>query len=246
MQLTKNIWRRTACALLALLVFSCSPAGKDGGEVNVLQLIPTGTTDVAIMTLAAPPQFFELSQKLQDAMRKDPQWFMSYRASVPPGEPLPYHPKLGMTEAEYHEYSLLMSQLAMQRSGKAVLDVQQRDSLFSISTADSAIAGLNGIVIDLGHDQVTTPFGVTHQRTEIDNEGVDAPTGPWRGVQWGLQRRDIASGESVSVKFAIGKLEESGQGILYYNATRIDSSGNGNRILYVLYYDLDGSFPPDR
>ncbi len=54
------------------------------------------------------PKQAELTAKFQAGIRENQEWFMVYIKTVPEGEPMPYHPNLGMTNDEYNEFHNLM------------------------------------------------------------------------------------------------------------------------------------------
>ncbi|MEM7033757.1 MAG: hypothetical protein AAF629_29705, partial [Chloroflexota bacterium] len=77
---------------------------------EVYKLLPTGTTLVDIMELATPPRLEELFVKFQTSIQQDREWWTNYVQQATPGQPLPYHEKMGLREDEYFEVLSLQNQ----------------------------------------------------------------------------------------------------------------------------------------
>ena len=100
-----------------------------------------------------------------------------------------------------------------------------------------------GIELDLKKDEVRTPMGIASVRSSIARDAKgQAATGPWGGVQWKLEPKidagaDLQTMSVTSIRFYLRRLD-NGDGILYYNARKIESGVEVARVLTVLYYPL--------
>jgi hypothetical protein len=188
------------------------------------------------MELKAPPRLEELMKRLQEAAAKDPDWWLAHIQKAKKGEPLPYDERLGLTKAEYEEMSDLDKKMTLGKVKTAKVRVSREGQRSVLSFGDE-LPGLKEVVLDLKADTVTTSFGVTTDRSEIKASEGQKATGPWDGIQWKLQKFEEQPMRATSVKFALGKLKESGRGILYYDVKQIGEKSK-NVFYYVLVYDL--------
>lgn len=228
-----GLWIALVLALAGLLI----PTGQAQSADAIRDLIPRGVVQVDIMEVGAWPRQIELAARLQASVAAHPEWWVEYVAKAPPGQPLPYHPRLGLTEAEYQEFLELSSSMQMVKVADGTLNFVWDSPTHIRLIGEGSLADLTGITIDLAADRVETPFAILRERTEINNTDVDSPTGPWRGIQWKFEHLtpDLSSG--AVVKLALGRRDEDGRGILYYNARRIKGR-SAQSVRYVLYYDL--------
>lgn len=179
--------------------------------VNPALYVPAPGTYQAQAVVSAPsPELEALTNKITTAVRADPAWFRIYSAEHP-GE-LPYHPNLGLTEAEYRRFLVLTRQIGLREVGRVALTVTRRaDGGLALSAAGPG-ARLNGVVLYPDRNRVDTPFGPLASRSVIDNPEQQSPTGPWRGVQW--SNRGSASLRPVRIAFG---RRARGDMILFYD-----------------------------
>jgi hypothetical protein len=206
-----------------------------------LRLIPTGSVRVDVLQLTAPPRLLELTGKFQQAIGKDPEWWLNYARQAKPGQPLAYHPKLGLTRAEYDEFLRLGKQMVVKKAGEGTITVRALgDGRFTLDGGQTA-PELTGIEIDLKKNAVRTPYGTATDRGEIRaNRATQTATGPWSGVVWKYEKQGAVFGTGTSASLAFGRPQESGKGILYYQVTRIEPGAQPLQITRVLTYDLPG------
>jgi hypothetical protein len=206
---------------------------------SVLALIPTGTVRVTVMNLVSPPRLEQLTARFQAAVQKEPGWWSEYMvANARPGEPLPYHPGFGITEAEYDEMLGLFGQMRLAPAAEVEMTVHASgDRRFRLN-GGRHLPELTGIVIDLGRNRVETPFGATTTRNPIAASERQQATGPWTGVSWKYDGVDETAMSGAHVRLALGRLEESGRGILTYDAGRLHEGVVQARVKRTLTYDL--------
>lgn len=195
-----------------------------------------GRVIVDVMEIGGPPRANELAQRLQQAARENPGFWLEHAKRPKPGEPLPYDSRLGLSEAEYKEFLSLAKKLTMRKKAEAALVVATEDNEVFVLDGGEALPDFTGIVIDLKGDLVRTPFGVLTERSEIDAP-EDSAFGAWVGTQWKLNDFDPSGITGTAAKLAVGKLRQSGRSVIYYDVRRISLDGK-TRISHVLNYDM--------
>lgn len=217
---------------MSLILSGCRPEPP----FPLREVIPEGPVQVDVMQLGLPRRAVEIVQRLEAHLAEHPEWWSEHVRSAPEGEPIPYDPRMGISEAEYLEFLELASAGTLNKVGEATLDFQWVSSRRVRLGAEGELAALNGIEIDVVLQRATTPFGTLPERVEIDNRSESSPTGPWRGVQWSgeVVAPDLSFG--ASVQLAIGRLSRDDRAILYYDAHWIDGDLI-ERVSLILFYE---------
>jgi hypothetical protein len=216
-----------------LLAQQTAPASDVG------DLLPADGTTVDVMERKVPPRMMELTKKLEDAIGKDPDWWLAHLRKAKPGEPVSYDPRLGVTKKEYEEYIALRKKITLTKVRTAKVRVQRGGQRIMLSFGED-LPAMKEVVLDLKADTVRTPFGVTTERSRIKASDGQTATGPWDGIQWRLEKVEKEPATRTSVSFAVGKLKDSGRGILIYEVRRVaEKSKTGAS--YILQYDLKKS-----
>lgn len=215
-----------------------SPAHAD--SVDPRDVLFEGARVVDVMELTAPTRLSELGARLQQAVARNPDWWIDQVRKAKPGEPVPYDSLLGLTEPEYREFSSLSKQRGMRKKSEDTLVVTRELDDVYVLEGGPTLSNLTGIRIDLMRDLIETPLGVARERSEI-HAPEDSPLGAWNGVQWKLEEAGADSVTGTVVKLALGKQVRSGRGVLYYDAKRV-TSDEIVQITRVLTFDP----PPKR
>lgn len=212
---------------------------------------PTNTIIKAkVMALSTSKELTLISQKIQQGIANHQQWFKQYVNKLKAGEIMPYHPNLGISKAEYQQL-ISAKELSLKEVDAITLEFKpEKNGNIIIKTKSGS--PLNGIIVQ--EDSVTTPYGQTNQCTPIYNSDKKSLTGPWTGIQWRLsdfdeQRMKNKNPNEIKgkeLKFAVGTLQTSGEGILYYDVKDIDMPKNKKLIFsYIVYYPLSNSAVTD-
>lgn len=209
-------------SLLCVLSFAAADMSAQSPGKQLAVLLPRGTASVDVLELWAPPRLTELSQRLQRAAQADPDWFQQQVRRAPPGQPLPYDPKLGLTESEYHEFLTLTEDMEMRpvRTATVVLEPTAVGWRFGSGTT---VAGLRGVEIDTVKNEVQTSFGRLPTVAPIVPGPAQRATGPWGGPQWKLESVDEATITGTVAAFAVGKHKATGRTIIYFDAKRAEN-----------------------
>jgi hypothetical protein len=221
----------SALCLLALLA-----AGPPPDEVR--GYIPNGIVTARVMEVAFPPRAAELTGKFQAAISLDREWWLEYVRSAPEGAPLPYHERMGMTEAEYEEYLELAARPTLQQTAEARISFGWEGDSVVVITETEPIVGLGELKLDLRADTVQSSYGELATRSEINNTASDSPTGPWQGVEWKLERMEDEPLRGVVASLSLGRLARSREGILYFTAKEIGGGELVRASRAILFYPL--------
>lgn len=198
---------------------------------------------VKVMQLGSSTEIKQITQKMQNGIMKHPQWFQSYIKDLKPGQMMPYHANLGLTKNEYKKFLAETTHPGLKQIGTLdILFQQENNGDIKIKTEQKS--PLNGLIIN--QTSVDTPFGKATKYTAINNLDKNSPTGPWQGVQWNLSdfdekliKKNIFEAKGKEIKFAIGRLANTGEGILYYDVKDFDiPAGKRIQISYIIFYPL--------
>lgn len=207
---------------------------------NVKSLIPSDRTTVELMQLVPPPRLVELSQKVKIALQKNSnrEWLASLIENTPTGQPLPYDPRLGVSRTEYQEFLNLSQKLSVEKINTSLLEVKREGRKY-VFVGNDSLNSLTGIKLDLDRNILETPHGTM---TEIVEVVADADrqrfTGAWNGVTWKLEQFDRSTNSNIKVQFSLGKLTQTGRGILHYDVTKISNNSVAKATPIILLYDL--------
>jgi hypothetical protein len=195
------------------------------------------------MSMVSSKEIALITQKLQQAIRKNPQWFMEYQSKLKPGEKMPYHVNMGITQAEYETF-LKPNAVSLKEDGTFKLEFKWQKKNESIIIKTQPSSPIDGIIIK--SNEVITPFGALTQVKQIHNTNKNSLTGAWSGIKWFLDSineqpiKDLNKIKGKSIQFALGKLEKTGEGILYYDVKDLDAEKNSKIVFsYLSYYPLD-------
>ena len=203
-------------AILASAVTIPIAAQSIGSQLR--ELLPLGDVQVEVLQPWSPPRLAVLTEKLQTAARADPEWFRSHAASAPPGEALPYHPKLGLTEAEYHEFLALADSTEMRPARAGMLALESTPTGWRVADR-STITALRGLQVDTVANVIHSSFGILVAADPIAPSDDQRATGPWGGPRWALEALDATVTGTVAT-FAIGRLSASRHRVVYFDAKR--------------------------
>lgn len=214
---------------------AATPSSPFSAAADPKAYIHEGRFMADVMEPLAPPRMAELAARLQQAAQDNADWFREQVKLAKPGEPLPYDPRMGLSQAEYADFLAMSGQMTMQKQGEGEITIIAiGDGVYRLDGGPK-LPDLAGIEIDLGRQQVRTPHGIAKEQAPV-NASAESALGAWNGVEWKLTQLNQEKKTGSSVKFAIGTLQPSGRSIIYYNVTKLDPAGNA-RILLVLNYD---------
>ena len=221
-----------------------APTAADAPAAAVVQLppeaelLPPGSHPVWIMDLRPPAEAEELMRQWLAALRADPDWYLAYsKEHSRPGEPLPYHPKMGMSEARYGRMLSLAKQTELVAVERASLTVTREGPTRLALHGGVALSDLTGISVDFAADRVTTPYGRLEGSEPIVVAEDDTPAMPaWSGRAWRFDAFDEAAGQGPAVVFYLGRLHD-GRPFLHYDAKRFAKGKVHTRAFVLLTFE---------
>ena len=225
----RSVWL-TAMVCASFAEFACSADEAKSEIPSISDLLPVDDTEVDVMGF--PERFAELSKKLQAGIKDNPGTFLVEVLKAKPGAPIAYDPRLGLSKEEFDEYLRPASELKFVKIASVTLKVHRTDEGVQFDGGD-LLPQLKGITIKPGEKQVRTPFGNCEKPTEVRASDGQTATGRWNGVQWKLEKLL----PPTEVTLMLGKLENSGRGLLIYRAKALEGLKLKN-VTYILTYDL--------
>ncbi|QSQ25112.1 hypothetical protein JY651_09355 [Pyxidicoccus parkwayensis] len=196
--------------LAAVLVFLAAggTAVASGSRGFLTRELPAGSYRAETFTMGIPKELGKAHETLARSVAAKHEWFQDYmsKLNLKPGEPLPYTPEMGLSEAEY----------------AALLKAYQQPTMMSLTTTDVRVTTekgvtrfqaapphdfLNAISIDssgklTGNEIVVQPKVVKSQRAKF---------GVWSGTTWFHEAADLNKGDARAFEFSIGKLDDTGR-----------------------------------
>lgn len=186
-----------------------APAATTLADAAVFLPTP-GAHPARAMAMAVPPEAEALAARMTAAIRANFAWYRTYAAQHPQGE-LPWHPNLGISEAEYARFLTLTGQIALREIGRVTLTATRRPDGGLALAANGAAAPLNGTILYPERDQVETPLGRLGNGGATANRQARSPTGPWEGVRW----TNTGSGAPRRVALAFGRRAQGDMLVFY-------------------------------
>lgn len=154
----------------------------------------------------------ELTEKFQMAIQKNFDWFTKYSADLKPGELLPYHTNLELTESEYKELTNFLTQIELVSSGTIEYEVSYSNNQIFLTPSDTV--NYQSVIIDCSSntvkfDNVVLTFNDTIRIDDPEN-GFKSE---WFGYQWNYEYptdfeptnlNDLTNMDLKQYKFNIG------------------------------------------
>lgn len=192
----------------------------------------SGTIVGHVVTFAIPDEDAAINARFRHAVQDNMDWFKKAVTSNKPGQPLPYDPHMGITEAEYHQ---LEHMKPVMKQGEAVTITVKKaaDGGVTFDTADSDAESLKSVSFPPDEMVAKTPYGTLSIFNKIDQKDPDAPLGVWTGVEWAQVK--ARGSDEPSAKLAFGR-QANGSGLMYYQVAAYP--GHKEQSL-VLTYKLD-------
>jgi hypothetical protein len=192
------------------VVLTASTFAADVPKIIGAYLIPDVVIKGEIVVVVPPPELDKFVAKVEEAARKDPEWFREHAKNAKPGVPLPFDERLGLSKEEYEEYLKFWGK----REFKGVEAVPIRlttgsDGRWNINIGGGAQA-ISTLKYDPKGDVFRSPNG---ELKRIEDVAADANStlGAWTGHEWkfeektglGLTKENIALGQTGDKKFGL-------------------------------------------
>ncbi len=222
--------------LFSINGFAQERAGTDSTVMAfqfVDRLLPEGDYDVDV--LGSPPLSAaesEILRKMKIAIQQNEDWFLKIMSGLKPGEAMPYHKNLGVSEQEYATFMQVSQSVKMDKIGSVKLKIIRKDNSIYFMPEDFPHY-LKELEIHLRDYTIlidSIPVKYKSQRI-MDSKNTTLVAGPWKGYSWDFEeiRKEgqlvadpdkmdpsaIKTLDIKSVKLTIGKLDQNDQCFLY-------------------------------
>ncbi len=178
------------------------------------------------------PRQLELTHKLQSSIQKNWEWYQEYIKTAKKGEPLAYHPNMGITEEEYAEFLKLANDVEVESTGTEKLEIINADNKINFK-GDGRLSIYNDLTIDITNNQIlykdyTLPF-----LDEVNIENADnGLKSKWKGYNWAYEypviseETDLTDLENLNItviRFTVGQLEKNGKIYVQIKERKLES-----------------------
>ena len=199
---------------------------------DLKNLIPKGKHTADIMDgISESPRQAALTKKFQEGIKNNYEWFVEYLKTVPEGEPMPYHSKLGLTKEEHEELTGYLNNIEIVSTGSENILVELRnDTIFFKS--NGKLSDYDSLKIDLKNN--TAIFGqykmLFTDTLNITDEKIGLRS-KWKGYTWRFQEpsdlelndlKDLSSLNMKQYKLTIGRLEKNGKTYMSLKGTEVE------------------------
>ena len=176
----------------------------------------------ATTVVVPPPEIEKFTVIVEEAARKDPEWYEKFSKESPPGVPLPFHPKIGLTQEEYDEYRALWEKREFKVVEPLVLQLKEtKEGVWVIRSVGKANP-ISTLRYHADKDVFISPNG-TLERSEDVKADPESTLREWSGHEW--QMDDETSLGTTMENVAIGQSGDGKYGMLIYRLTEVTTDG---------------------
>jgi len=169
-----------------------------------------------------PPEIEKYVAKVEQAAKKNPEWFREYSKNAKPGAPLPFDEKLGLTKEEYDGYLKLWAKREFKPMQDAVLVLRETsDGSWTLAGTGNA-ATLATLRYQPKGDSFRSPNGEL-KRIEDINADASSILGAWNGREWRFEEESTLGKTKENIAF--GQYADKKYGLVVYRAQEISSEG---------------------
>ena len=214
----------TLISLIATILSGCNhgeklpPSGPLIRELNVDMntLLPVGKYEARIQGIKHSPKLNDLQQRFKQAIQTNYEWFQDYAAkNRNPGEALPYHKNLGLSESEFNEMNKLLNEIRYETIDKESINIKKSENGIILSgSGELRVYGDIQINVDSNYvmlGELTCPKSEFLEIKDSEN-GFGSS---WDGYQWKDETvnslDDIRNLIARQVKFTLGRLSSTGE-----------------------------------
>lgn len=170
--------------------------------------------DAQIQTIEYSPEIRSLTDKLTENLEKNSEWFEQYSSQLTPGERIPYHPNMGLTEAQYQTLLGGEQQKRLMPTGGTRLAFSWRDDDVLKITGLPDEAPFDTLLYEGVSDSLITSFGTMTRSVPAKGKLGDDASLAWNGRVWATERKDDKG--QLSIVYVLGDLDQSNRGVLIH------------------------------
>jgi len=221
--LKMTLKRLTCLALLGMgLTHSAVQAAEKTPEIFDGLLLRDKPIKGQIGLITPPQDMDKFVAKVAAAARKDPEWYKQYLAKNPPGAPLPFDEKLGLTKEEYAEYLKLWGQREFKASEEVLLLLRESSPDAWIITATGSASTISTLRYHPATDTFRSPNGKLVRIEDID-ASPDSILGAWKGREWRYEEETSLGKTKENI--ALGRAADGKHGLLVYRVQELSDAG---------------------
>jgi len=227
----------------SLHVFAQKQSGVDSNALAIQfveRQLPEGDYTAAVLGVPRPNAAQgAIVEKMKQAMRANEDWFFKTMKELKPGETIPYHKNLGISEEEYAIFIAFSQSVKLDKIGVMEVKIVRKENSLHFEPKDFGDY-LKYLVVDLkDHRLRVDNVGLEYkEQITMDAKRTTLVAGPWVGYSWQLEevKKDgklisdpnkVAPAEMEeldikSIKVIIGKLDHSDQCFLYLKSNIVN------------------------
>lgn len=169
-----------------------------------------------------PPEIEKYVAKVEEAARKNPDWFRDNAAKAKAGAPLPYDEHLGLTKDEYDQYLKLWAAREFKPKEDVLIVLRQPSPDQWTLTCTGSAAPISTLRYSAKEDLFKSPNGDL-KRIEDINADEASILGAWTGHEWRFEEENSLAKTKENI--AVGQFADKKYGLLVYRAQEISSEG---------------------
>ncbi len=169
-----------------------------------------------------PPEIEKYVVKVEEAARKNPEWFKQTSAKAKPGAPLPFDENLGLTKEEYDEYLKLWAAREFKPKEDVAIILRQSGADQWSLTCTGTAATISTLRYSAKDDVFRSPNGDL-KRIEDINADSSSILGAWTGHEWRFEEENTLA--KIKENIAVGQYADKKFGLLVYRVQEISSEG---------------------
>ncbi|HTD65934.1 MAG TPA: hypothetical protein VK846_05320 [Candidatus Limnocylindria bacterium] len=220
------------CAILLFSIAQLKAVEPEKQNFALSDVIPRGIIEVEILTLQYTKRAEELTVKFSASARENRDWLLNYVKTAPQG-PLPYHPKLGLTEKEYAEYLSEVEKRTLVVATNAQVLFRRDGDVVTVrdGAKNSPLAKLR---LNIKSRELEASVGKLGQPKWNVNERTDTPLGFFEGYRWRYEKSDLDKMDITIVSRDILRLKKSGK-IVWRLKDNVTAKGTPTQQYDVLF-----------
>ena len=169
-----------------------------------------------------PAEIEKYVAKVEQAAKKNAEWFREYSKTAKPGSPLPYDERLGLTKEEYDAYLTLWAKRDFKPMQETVLVLREAsDGNWTLSGTGNA-ATISTLRYFPKTDTFRSPNGELKRIEDIRADGTSI-LGAWSGKEWRFEEESSLGKTKENI--AIGQFADKKYGLVVYRAQEVSSEG---------------------
>ncbi|BCU78715.1 hypothetical protein llg_34300 [Luteolibacter sp. LG18] len=174
-----------------------------------------------------PEEINKYVAMVEQAAKKDPDWFRKHSATAKSGAPLPYDEKLGLTKEQYDKYLELWAKREFKPMADVILTLRQSGTdkwtIIGMGGGEGGAQVISTLRYSPKDDIFTSPNGEM-KRLEDINADAESILGAWSGHEWKFEETTTLA--RTKENFAFGQFADKKYGIVVYRVQEISTEGS--------------------